>query len=294
MTAAAPARPRRRPRPLAGLIDDVLHRAEVDLTEQEAVHDLRVACRRLEAGTRVSLGVLSRSRLRGVRDAAKVIRRSFDQARDLEVIADELASVTGLSDSFRAAVLAEAESHAVGARRRGRVDDAIETLEQVRDDITTDDVPDSGELAAVLRGHSAALFDELDRLVPESTDGALHEARISTKKLRYEMEIGAPVFPRLPAQVKRLKRLQDILGRHQDAAVGLAWAEQLVEGSFGATTNDRAALMRYYGSLRTRQRRQLRRLLTGWRDRDIRRRFAAALGPASTPASGDSVAMSRA
>jgi CHAD domain-containing protein len=276
-----PARRRSRfPRPLAALIDEVLRRADADLSEEEAVHDLRVACRRLEAGTRVNQGVLKRSRLRDLRDAAKVIRRAFDQARDLEVIAAELGSVEGLSEAFRAAVREAAGEHATGARRRGRVDDAIETLTDTRKDLADDAVPDRTILAATLQEHIAALFDELDRLVPESTDAALHETRIDVKKLRYEMEIGAPAFPRLKPQVKRLKRLQDILGRHQDAAVGLLWAEQLTEGTYAATVADRAALMRYYDALRRGQRRSLRRLLQGWRTRDMRVRFLKAAGVA--------------
>ncbi len=47
MTTAERPKTRRRgrsPRPLAALIDEVLRRADADLSEEEAVHDLRVAC----------------------------------------------------------------------------------------------------------------------------------------------------------------------------------------------------------------------------------------------------------
>jgi CHAD domain-containing protein len=260
------------------LIDDVRRRADADLSEEEAVHDLRVACRRLEAGTRVNRDVLSRRRRRQVRDAAKSIRRAFDQARDLEVIAAELSDVPELSEPFREAVRAEAGHHAGGARRHGRVNESLETLAEVRSDLDGDQVPATSALSTTLQEHTTAFFDELDRLLPESSDDALHLARISTKKLRYEMEIAAPVLRRLPAQVKRLKRLQDILGRHQDAAVGLQWSEALTEGDMQATAADRAALMRYYAELRRRQRRLLRRLLHGWRAGDMRGRFQRASG----------------
>jgi CHAD domain-containing protein len=281
MTTAERPKTRRRgrsPRPLAALIDEALRRADADLSEEEAVHDLRVACRRLEAGTRVNQGVLRRSRLRDLRDAAKSIRRAFDQARDLEVIAEELGSIEGLSEAFRAAVQSAAGEQAAGARRRGRVGDAIKTLTQIREDLADDAAPERPALAATLQEHIGALFDELDRLVPESTDNALHDVRIDVKKLRYEMEIGAPAFPRLRPQVKRLKRLQDILGRHQDAAVGLTWSEQLDEDAYASTTADRVTLMRFYDALRRGQRRGLRRLLGGWRTAKMRERFLRALG----------------
>jgi CHAD domain-containing protein len=281
MTVIEKPRQRRRgrtPRPLATLVDEVVRRSGADLAEEEAVHDLRVSCRRLEAGTRVSQGVLRRSRLRDVRDAAKSIRRAFDQARDLEVIAAELGSVDGLSDPFRAAVQEAADKQATGAQRRGRVGDAVKSLKEVREDLPDDAAPERVTLVSILQEHIAALFDEFDRLVPASTDAALHEARIDVKKLRYEMEIGTPAFPRLRPQVKRLKRLQDILGRHQDASVGLTWSEQLVEGAFDSTATDRERLMRYYDGLRREQRRLLRRLLGGWRARNMRGRFLKAIG----------------
>lgn len=277
----APASPRRRstrrPRTLASLIDDVVRRAKADLSGEEAVHDLRVACRRLEAGTRINEGVLGRRRLREAREAARTIRRAFDQARDLEVIAAELDGVDGLSDAFRAAVRATSQQHTTVASRRGRVADALATLRETRAALADDAVPERAALSAALGEHIAAFFGALGRLLPESTDDALHEARIDTKKFRYEMEIAAPVLRSLPPQVKRLKRLQDILGRHQDAAVGLTWAEALTD-DFDATAADRAALMRYYAALRRMQRARLRRLLDGWRTRDMRGRFLRASG----------------
>lgn len=277
-TPAAPRRTRARPRPLAALIDEVRRRAGGDLDEEEAVHDLRVACRRLEAGTRVNEGVLARKRLRDLRRAAKAIRRAFDQARDLEVIAAEVKDVSGLSGGFRDGIREAAQHQAASAEAAGRIGAELKELEQTRARLTENDVPAREALAGVLVLHIAAFFDEAERLLPESTDDALHELRIGAKKLRYEMEIGRPVFRRLAAQVRRMKRLQDILGRHQDAAVGLHWAENLAADELGAAAEDRATLMRYYAALRRAQRSRLRRLLTGWQQRGIRGRVLAAVG----------------
>jgi CHAD domain-containing protein len=270
-------RTRRTPKPLRALIETVLERAAADLNEEEAVHDLRVACRRLESGTRLNQGILPRKRLRATRAAARAIRRAFDQARDLEVIAAEIASVPGLSAAFLDGVREAAHAQAAAEQARGKIKDELETLEKTRDRLTEDDVPDREMLSAILREHLLVFFNQLERLLPESTDEALHEVRIAAKRLRYEMEIARPAFPRLPAAVKRLKRVQDILGRHQDAAVGLRWAEALTPGDLSATVADRAALMRYYAALARNQRRQLRRLLDGWRQRSIRDRFLAAV-----------------
>lgn len=272
-----PSRRTRQPRALVDLIDEVLRRAASDLTEDEAVHDLRVACRRLEAGARINRDLLSGKRRRRLRDTAKAIRRAFDQARDLEVIAAEIAGIPCLSPAFREGVRTAARSEAAATAAQVSIGDAVATLRRLRDRLQALPPLDRESYAAALAPDIVAFFDELFRLLPESTDEALHEVRISAKKLRYEMEVGRPAFPRLAAQVKRMKRLQDVLGRHQDAVVGLRWAEALADGEMGATPEDRATLMRYYAALRRGQRRQLRRLLAAWRERDMRARFLAAV-----------------
>lgn len=278
MTATKPKRrDRRRPKPLAALLDDVLRHAGAELDDEEAVHDLRVACRRLEAGVRLNQGVLGKRRLRKLRDAAKSIRRAFDQARDLEVIAAEIASVSAVSDGFRQGVRDAARHREASSGARAAVGKEIEVVAQACAALTDGDLPEPESVATALREHIIALFETLSRLMPESTDHALHQARIETKRLRYEMEIAKPLFPRLSVTIGRLKRLQDIVGRHQDAAVGLEWAEKLAAGELGASPADRAALMRYYAALRRDQRRQLRRLNAAWQTHDMRGRFLAAV-----------------
>jgi CHAD domain-containing protein len=265
------------PRPLTDLIDEVLRRAASDLSEDEAIHDLRVACRRLEAGARVNRTLLPRKHRRAIVNAAKTIRRAFDQARDLEVIAAEIADLPDLTPAFKEQVRLAAAVPPATSEARSMMENSLRRLTRERDRLEEIAPLDRATYAALVAGETVVFFQELDRLLPESTDEALHETRISAKKLRYAMEIGRSVFPRLAAQVKRIKRLQDILGRHQDAAVGLRWAESLSGDEYNATPADRAVLMRYYTRLRREQRRHLRRLLAGWRARDIKNRFLAAL-----------------
>jgi CHAD domain-containing protein len=45
----------------------------------------------------------------------------------------------------------------------------------------------------------------------------LHKLRIRTKRLRYELEFFAPIYPALRGVAKSAKALQDVLGAHQDA-----------------------------------------------------------------------------
>lgn len=58
-------------------------------------------------------------------------------------------------------------------------------------------------------------------IVPDSPDSEVHALRISCKKLRYLMELFAPLFPaaELMRVLKPLKRLQDTLGDFNDCSV---------------------------------------------------------------------------
>ena len=50
----------------------------------------------------------------------------------------------------------------------------------------------------------------------------LHDLRIKTKRLRYELEFFADVYPPLKQTAKECKALQDLLGTHQDVYAATA------------------------------------------------------------------------
>jgi CHAD domain-containing protein len=60
------------------------------------------------------------------------------------------------------------------------------------------------------------------KITAESEDEKLHRLRIRAKRLRYELEFFAEVFPELAKAVKATKQLQEVLGEHQDACTASA------------------------------------------------------------------------
>jgi CHAD domain-containing protein len=56
-----------------------------------------------------------------------------------------------------------------------------------------------------------------EQLHGRSRPAALHELRIKAKRLRYELEFFAEIYPQLTQTAKACKSLQDLLGTHQDA-----------------------------------------------------------------------------
>ena len=61
---------------------------------------------------------------------------------------------------------------------------------------------------------------ELDRFGPEPSNAELHRLRVRGKRVRYAGELAAPAVGK-PAHrfVARAKKVQDVLGEHQDAVV---------------------------------------------------------------------------
>jgi CHAD domain-containing protein len=59
-------------------------------------------------------------------------------------------------------------------------------------------------------------------LTPRARPDELHELRIKTKRLRYELEFFAAVYPTLKETAKQCKAVQDLLGMHQDVYAGTA------------------------------------------------------------------------
>src|SRR5206468_7252147 len=76
------------------------------------------------------------------------------------------------------------------------------------------------------------LRERLDAVDADSSDEELHGLRIRGKKARYAAELAEPVAGK-PARrfVESAKRLQDVLGEHQDAIVAEERLRALVRAS---------------------------------------------------------------
>ncbi len=221
-----------------------------DPADAEALHDFRVAVRRLRSWLR-SFGPEVNDTLRKKwRRSLRAVAGSTGAARDAEVMrARVLAEREALSSRHRraadwflarqapegeggqdprAGAAAEFErlaphledalsryQRAVGAPRQGRFGDAA---------------------AAAIRGQAAALAAALAEVAGPDDAERAHRARIEGKRLRYLLE---PLRPHLPAAeeaVRSMKALQDLLGDLHDvhvlsARMADASAEAAAEGA---------------------------------------------------------------
>jgi CHAD domain-containing protein len=206
----------------------------------EEIHQLRVAARRLRVALRLFGRMLpSRSAARFKTDL-RWLASSLGDVRDLDVYTESIkAYVQAFPPEQRGGMggyqmylrreRAEARARAAAAAASPRAAALLADLERF--------VSAGPTAGALRRWGPLSVRDAVRQSVRRSVNrvrrlgGALtarakpaelHELRIKTKRLRYELEFFADVYPPLKQTAKECKALQDLLGIHQDVYAGTA------------------------------------------------------------------------
>ncbi|HWE07036.1 MAG TPA: CHAD domain-containing protein [Rhizomicrobium sp.] len=227
--------------------------AAVETREVEALHQLRVALRRLRVALASFGGEFRTPELEAIKLRAKSLTNLLAPARDLDVFTRELlepaANANGAHDAF--AVL---RTRAQTARAKAWSDAVVviagPRFRMFMADLA--DIVDRGALALVHgRGASkrVSAFEAPAQRVAERmlayrqrqackkarrlealSVADRHELRIRLKKLRYTSEFFAPFFDRARMEkfIARLSRMQDILGALNDVAVAKKTLDTLI------------------------------------------------------------------
>lgn len=208
-----------------------------DPSDTEALHDFRVALRRLRSTERAHRALLADSVRKKARKRLRAIARATGASRDLEVLLQWLDGQRGSLNSRHRAGAAWLRARWLRARRKADARlarDAGPAFDRLRASLArtlpvywrrmrVDAPPERARfapvLAARLREASAALETALGLVTgPEAVHEA-HEARIAAKRVRYLLEpVKAHVDGGGPA-LKRLRELQDMLGELHDLDV---------------------------------------------------------------------------
>jgi inorganic triphosphatase YgiF len=206
----------------------------------DAVHGMRVACRRLRSCLRSYRSVLDRAVTDPVRDELKWLAGELGAERDQEVLHERLSEeIDALPDELLLGPVAArlrvwdvavgAESHrrtldALGSRRYLALLDSLAALLE-RPPLSAEAGRKAGKVMA------KAVHKEYGRLAGRMTtalelspgperDVALHEARKAAKRVRYATEAARPALGRPAKDLgRRIKSVQKILGGHQDSVV---------------------------------------------------------------------------
>ncbi len=237
-----------------------------DNRDVEAVHDMRVASRRLRTVLELFVDCLPGKKARTWRKAIRRVTRALGEARDTDVhvefVEGFLKSVTDrrLLPGLKRLLLR------LRQKRRALQDDMVAALDPLDSSGTL------GEMEAILgpvlargqlsrvdlndpcirRRASRAISQRLEAMLAyepyiEQPQRILelHAMRIAAKHLRYAVEIFRPLYGEdFDSILRSLKQVQQQLGDLHDCDVWIAWLPSFVE-------QERQRTVEYFGDART-------------------------------------------
>ena len=209
----------------------------------EAIHQIRVALRRLRA----LLALFHRSapcaEYAEFRAEAKRIASALGPARETDAFAELLAAAPqsgfGRPDAFAAlGVEIAARRETLQREARALIDTPACSLFVLRLRAFAARRASAPEAAGEsARDLAASALDRLlhralkqGRKLSQAPDEARHELRIALKNLRYAAEVFGGLFtepPEVRAYLRRVAKLQDLLGAHNDAAGARTFLEEI-------------------------------------------------------------------
>lgn len=215
--------------------------------DTEALHDLRVALRRLRSTLRAYPDAVEGAIPKKRRAALRALVQSTSAGRDAEVQIAwlEEASLTLDAAAQRGAEvwklrLTDTRDRVYRALREEKLE-ALETLiARLSDDLgryvlehVVGDDDDAARFGAVVvsaaRTELTELVTRLERVRSVEDEALAHEARIAGKRLRYVLEPVRDAVPQGARAISTLKGLQERLGELQDLAVRTAALSHAIE-----------------------------------------------------------------
>lgn len=215
----------------------------------EAIHQARVASRRLRSDLKTVGDVLDPVWLRHTRDDLQWLGSALGAVRDCDVLADYLAG-----ERLQGTVDAEGQAVLVAMLRRERTeacrtvarviasDRYLTLLDRLHAAVSNPPLAEPSASTELARDVLPPLVGRQWRKLKKAarradrrpTDRQLHKVRIRAKQVRYAAELLSPVLgkPALSA-AKAAKHLQTLLGHHQDAVVAQQWLRRHAEGGAG-------------------------------------------------------------
>lgn len=201
---------------------------------EEAVHDLRVATRRLLALFDLLRALLPRKRVRKIRRVLKDQLDELDDLRDTQVLlADVSEFMQEVSELkiFQEQLQKNEKVHLRRTRKsiRPRKDgDLSDRVEKIRGMIES--LPDESLREQTLSAADDRFARVLQAYTAMDTENipSIHKLRVAFKKFRYTVEIVHPLLETFPAEnFERMHNYQSMMGDIQDLEVASEYLTEL-------------------------------------------------------------------
>lgn len=247
----------------------------------DAVHQMRVAARRLRSGLKVFAPLVDAEWAAALGDELAWIAGELGASRDREVLEARLLAgleALGEKDAQRAAAVVRRElgydaEHALrqvttameSDRYLVLLDALVGAAREPR--LTAAAAATAGDaLPPLMRKAWKRLARDVRALRQKGHDEEWHAARIRAKRARYAAEALVPVFGKPARQLaEQLEMVTELLGRHQDAAVAAETARTMA-ASKGVGGRAGYVLGLLHDAQRAEVRSVRRRLQTVWPD----------------------------
>ena len=248
--------------PATFIIRDALRRYTRDLLTQDVVvrrggddgvHQMRVAARRLRSALKTFRPLLDRAWADALRLELSWLGNELGGARDSEVVRDRLLADLGRLPAdlvigpvrarldqdlggdlvrHQESVLAMLRSERYLALLERLVDAAWEPLTTV-----AAEAPAGDAISSILTHGWSRLARDVERLDrPSATDPDWHRTRIDAKAMRYACDAVEPVAGGDAQRLsRRLMKLQDVLGEHQDTVMARGVLRTIATAPRGGT-----------------------------------------------------------
>ena len=228
------------------------YRAELKLCRdefsEEAVHDLRVAARRMLALLRLLNSIAPRPRLKKLTHVFKSQLDDFDDLRDTQVILAELSEMAQELPQLRdfQKTLQASEVRILRSLRKHlkklEITETARRIHKTRDAIASQEGGLAGQVLQAV-DDSFQRVCQRHSVVDAARPATIHRVRVAFKSFRYMVEIVHPFLPDFPSDtLKRMNGYQTRMGEIQDAEV---FAQTLADFSERASLSDPEPVRRY-------------------------------------------------
>ncbi|MGW6199201.1 CHAD domain-containing protein [Kribbella sp. NPDC055110] len=236
----------------------------VENAEDDAIHQVRVSCRRLRSDLKLFRKLLAGDWATELRVDLAALAQACGEARDLEVIA-ALVRETANSEDNQEHVDTILTTLTLGLERAAARSAEVVLGESTKDLLTTIDAvaaaPDLNAMAErpcgevlpqLLTSATEAFTQAADKLKPWTSDDDWHEVRLLAKRVRYAADTSAAVLgEEARTTAAHAATYQELLGQHQDHC---AAADALTAMAVDAAAQDDPELSFTLGRLTERHR----------------------------------------
>ena len=211
----------------------------------EALHRMRVAVRRLRAALRLFQRCLPGEGA-ALRRELRWLGAELGAVRDTDVQLDQLEAWQEAAEAEEREAFESLRPLLEAERRvaRAAMLQALNSERYARLEARMTDLVREGPMRAppaaltparevlpdLLRPYLRAVRKQGDAITVDSPASEYHALRIHGKRLRYALECLSDEYGRAAKRLTRaLRRLQEVLGAHQDAAVAITWLRMIAE-----------------------------------------------------------------